>query len=110
MGTITINTEEWNELVCKIDRIAGLMEQLAGRLPADDSTWLDEAQTCGYLKISTKTLQRLRNKGEIKFSTIAKKHHYKAGDIKALLERRAVKSGRERLEGLRDSHRQLSRK
>ncbi|GAB6009983.1 helix-turn-helix domain-containing protein [Dysgonomonas reticulitermitis] len=103
METITVNTEEWNGLVRKIDRIAGFIEQYMERLPADDNTWLDEAQVCGYLKVSTKTLQRLRNSGGLKFSTIAKKHHYKTGDIKALLERRAVKSGRERLEELRNS-------
>ncbi|GAB6010051.1 helix-turn-helix domain-containing protein [Dysgonomonas reticulitermitis] len=103
METITVNAEEWNELVRKINLIAEFIGQLAGQLPADDNTWMDEAQVCGYLKVSTKTLQRLRNSGDIKYSTIAKKHHYKAGDIKALMERRAVKSGRERLEELRNS-------
>jgi hypothetical protein len=34
----------------------------------------------------------------MKFSTIAKKHHYKAEDIKAMLERKAVKNSKEKLE------------
>ncbi|MFC4672926.1 hypothetical protein [Dysgonomonas termitidis] len=52
METITVNAEEWNELVRKIDRIAGFIEQLAERLPADNNAWMDEAQVCGYLKVT----------------------------------------------------------
>ncbi|MDR1717223.1 MAG: helix-turn-helix domain-containing protein [Prevotella sp.] len=106
METITVNVEEWNDLVRKIDRIIEFIEQL----PADDNVWLDEAQACGYLKVSTKTLQRLRNSGDMKYSTIAKKHHYKVSDIRALLERRAVKTGREQLERLRNDHGKKFRK
>jgi hypothetical protein len=57
------------------------------------------------LNITPKTYQRLRKRGDITFSTIAKKHHSKAGDIKALMEKKAVKSGREELEKLRSFHR-----
>ncbi|GAB6009962.1 helix-turn-helix domain-containing protein [Dysgonomonas reticulitermitis] len=67
METITVNAAEWNELVRKINLIAEFIGQLAGQLPADDNAWMDEAQVCGYLKVSTKTLQRLRNSGDIKY-------------------------------------------
>jgi 3-methyladenine DNA glycosylase Tag len=107
MDTVTVNAEEWKELVCKIDRIAGFIEQYAEHLPTDDNVWLDETQVCDYLKISPKTLQRLRKSGDIKFSTVAKKHHYKAGDVKALMERNAVKSSREQIEKLRSSYKTL---
>jgi hypothetical protein len=104
MDTITVNTEKWNELVTKIDRITGFIEQYAERFPADEDTWMDEMQVCNFLKISPKTLQRLRKRGEIKFSTVAKKHHYKAGDVKSLMERNTAQSSRERLEKLRSSY------
>jgi hypothetical protein len=32
---------------------------------------------------------------------IAKKHHYEAGDVKALMEKKTVKNGREELDKLR---------
>jgi hypothetical protein len=89
MDTININAEEWKELIFKIDRITGFIEQYAERLPTDDEAWVDEMQVCNFLKISRKALQRLRNSGEIKFSTVAKKHYYKAGDIKALMEKKS---------------------
>jgi hypothetical protein len=105
MNTIIINEKEWKELSRKIDRISDFIEQVAEQLPTDDNAWLNEAQVCDYLKISPKTLQRLRKSGDIKFSTIAKKHHYKAGEIKVLMEKKSVKSSRERLEELWSSHR-----
>jgi hypothetical protein len=104
METIIINVEEWKDLIFKIDRIVGFIEQYAEQFSTDDNVWLDETQICDYLKISPKTLQRLRKRGEIKFSTVAKKHHYKASDVKALMERNTVKSSREKLEELRSSY------
>ena len=104
MNTTIINAEEWKELVQKIDRITGFIEQYSERLPSDDNSWLNEAQVCDYLKISLKTLQRLRKSGEIKFSTIAKKHHYKAGDIKELMEKKSIKSSKEQVENLKSFH------
>ena len=115
METTIINTEEWKELVQKIDRISEFIEQHTERLPIDDNAWMNEMQVCSYLRISLKTLQRLRKSGEITFSTIAKKHHYKAGDLKALMEKKSIKSSREHIENLRNSyrerfHRQLDNK
>jgi len=105
METVTINAEKWNELLLKIDRIIAFVEQLAERLPADDNTWLNDKEVCDYLKISSRTLQRLRKKGDISFSTIAKKHFYKASEIKELMEKKSVKSNKEQLEALRNLHR-----
>jgi len=105
MDIIMINTEEWKELVQKIDRIFGFIEQYTEHLPSDDNSWLNETQVCDYLRISLKTLQRLRKSGEIKFSTIAKKHHYKAGDVKALMEKKSVKSSRKQVENLQSFYR-----
>ena len=92
MDTVTINLKEWEELSRKIDRIAGFIEQYEERLPSDDSAWLNEREVCNFLQTSTKTLQRFRNRGEVKFSTIGKKHFYKVNDIKALMERKSVKN------------------
>jgi hypothetical protein len=105
MDTVTIGAREWEELSCKIDLIMDFIERQTGRLPAGDNAWLNENEVCEYLKVRTKTLQRLRKSGEVKFSTVGKKHFYKSGDIKALLERMAIKSSKERLEELRNSRR-----
>jgi len=105
MDTIIINVQEWTELVQKIDRINEFIEKFTERLPSDDNSWLNETQVCDYLGVSLKTLQRLRKTGEIEFSTIAKKHHYKSGDVKALMEKKSIKSNRKQVENLRSFHR-----
>jgi len=107
---IIINAEEWKELVQKIDRIIGLFEQYTKRLPLDDNVWLNETQVCNYLKISLKTLQRLRKSGEITFSTIAKKHYYKVGEVKKLMEKKSVKSSQELVENLQSFHKDFFHK
>jgi len=110
METIIINTEEWKDLVQKIDRITRFIEQYAEQFSLDNNTWLNETQVCDYLRISLKTLQRLRKSGEIKFSTIAKKHHYKAEDIKWLMENKLAKNNRELIENFKSFHKERFRK
>jgi hypothetical protein len=73
------------------------------------NAWVAENRLRSYLKISSKTLQRLRNSGDMKYSTIAKKHYYKANDIKVMLERKTVKSGKAQLEKLKNFHGKRSR-
>jgi excisionase family DNA binding protein len=104
MNTIIINAEEWAAMSRKIDLIAKLVEQLAGHLPVDDNAWLSESEVCDRLKISPRTLQRLRKSGDIKFSRICRKYHYKASEVKLLIEKKTVKNNRERLEELKASH------
>ena len=104
MDIITVNTQEWKELVLKIDRISTFVEQFMERLPVTDNAWLNEKEVCDYLKISTRTLQRLRTNGDITFSTIAKKHFYKSNEIRELMEKKSNNSNSKRLEALRNSH------
>jgi 3-methyladenine DNA glycosylase Tag len=105
METIIVNAQEWQALVHKIDRITTFVEQYMKRLPTDDNVWLNEKEVCNLLKVSSRTLQRLRTRGDISFSTIATKHFYKAGSIRELLEKKSVKSRKEQIEALRNAHR-----
>jgi len=109
MDTVIINVEEWQSLSHKIDRIAEFVEQFIKRLPADENAWLSEREVCDYLKISSKTLQRLRKSGDIKFSCIGRKCHYRASEVNQLIEKKAVKSVREQLEELKRSQKKCFR-
>jgi AraC-like DNA-binding protein len=104
METITLNAEEWQSLLLKIDRIDTFVRQLREHLPVDGNAWLNEKEVCRYLNISPRTLQRLRKSGDMSFSTIASKHFYKASSIWELMEKKSVKSGKEKVEALRSSH------
>ena len=105
MDTTIISAEEWRGLLLKIDRISAFVEQFSERLPADDNAWLNDKEVCDCLKISSRTLHRLRKRGDLSFSTIAKKHFYKASQIKELMEKKSVKSVKEQVDALRNSHR-----
>jgi len=104
MDTIIINVQEWKELLLKIDRIAAFVEQFTERLPVADDAWLNDREVCDCLKISPRTLQRLRKNGDISFSTIAKKHFYNASEIRKLMEKKSVNSTGKQLEALRNYH------
>ena len=103
MDAIIINVQEWQELVFKIDRITAFMEQFMERLPVADNAWMNDREVCDCLKISPRTLQRLRKGGDLSFSTIAKKHFYKASEIRELMEKKSVNSSSKQLEVLRSS-------
>ena len=101
MEAIIINAEEWRTLLHKIDRIAACIEQSAEQPQTDSNLWLNEEEICELLKISTKTLYRLRKNGDISYSSIAQKHYYRKSDIWKLMEKRAVKSTDERINELK---------
>ena len=103
MEAIIISAEEWRTLLHKIDRITAFMEQATTQPLTDDNSWLNDEEVCELLKIGTKTLYRLRKKGDISYSTIAQKHYYKKSDIWKLMEKKSVKSTNEQINMLRNS-------
>jgi len=48
--------------------------------------WMDGAQVQTTLDISSRTLQTLRNNGQLPFSQINRKIYFKTADVEALLE------------------------
>ena len=102
MEAIIINAEEWRTLLQKINQINAIVEQLTEQQqPTNNNAWLNDEQVCELLKISIKTLYRLRKSGDISYSTIAGKHYYKASAIDALMEKKTVRSTVERINELK---------
>jgi hypothetical protein len=56
------------------------------------------------LKISERTLQRLRTKGHISYSMISGKTYYTIAEVKRMLNERLVRSNQESLNQLIESH------
>ncbi len=48
--------------------------------------WLDVSETCGYLKISSRTLQNYRDKGMLPYSQIRAKIYFKLSDLNQFIE------------------------
>jgi hypothetical protein len=56
------------------------------RVEVFKENWLDADQVTEALKISTRTLQSLRDNGTLPFSRINGKFYYKAADLEKLLD------------------------
>lgn len=56
------------------------------------SEWLDSQEVCSLLKISPRTLQNLRDTGQIAYSQLEKKIYYKKEDIHKYIEKNNSKS------------------
>ncbi len=105
MKVITIESEAFKELQAKINTIANYItsQQEIASL-GDDEIWVDSYEVCTFLKISERTLQRLRSNGEISYSKIRGRNYYKVGEIRRLIESRVIKSNQEFMQDLITNH------
>lgn len=105
MEVITMESKAFKELQTKIDTIANyILDREEAENINEDEIWVDSYEVCTFLKISERTLQRLRSKNEITFSTIRGRHYYKIGEIKRMLESRLIKSTQESMQDLITNH------
>ena len=71
MDVITMESKAYKELDNKITAIADyIFNRLEAEKPNEDDMWVDSYEVCTFLKISEKTLQRLRVSGTIAYSNI----------------------------------------
>lgn len=105
MEVITIDSGAYQLLVEKIDRIAEyVMNQTQKEDTGLDNEWVDGYEVCTCLRISERTLQRLRSKGEISFSVIGGKTYYTIAEVKRLLKERLVRSNPDNIDELVKQH------
>lgn len=110
MEIIGIDSELYKDLVKKIDFITDyIVNQKTSDIQENvDEIWVDGYEVCTFLRISERTLQRLRSNGQISYSIISGKSYYQIKEIKRLLESHLIKSGAESLEYLIKQHKQYN--
>lgn len=105
MDVITMESKAHKELDNKITAIADyIFNRLEAEKPNEDDMWVDSYEVCTFLKISEKTLQRLRVSGTIAYSNIRGRYFYKVSEIRRMLEERLVKSNKENIDNLITNH------
>ena len=106
MEVITIDSVAYKTLESKINAIADYVAHSSKTETAinEDEIWVDSYEVCTFLKISEKTLQRLRTSGEINYSNIRGRYFYKIAEIKRMLENRLIKRTKENLNDLITNH------
>ncbi len=99
MNVITLESEAYKALIEKIDSLSKFVEQIQPKVNPEEA-WVDSKDVCTYLRISSRTLQRLRSSGHISYSTLGGKIYYTISEIKKLLESRKIRTSAESLDEL----------
>lgn len=104
MDVITIESQAFKELTAKINTIAKFVVAHQTEENNSDSEWVDSYEVCTFLKISERTLQRLRSNGIIAYSILSGKSYYTIGEIKRMLNEKRIRSTDEHLMDLIQNH------
>ncbi len=90
-----------------MDKLEALSEYVYSMEPSvenEDENWVGSQDICRFLKISERTLQRLRANGKITYSCMGGKYYYQIGQIRKLLRAHIIKSNDECLQDLIAHH------
>lgn len=93
MEVITIESRAFKQLMDKLDALSEYVYSM--ERPDEnneDEGWVDSQEVCRFLKISERTLQRLRSDRKITYSCLSGKYYYQISEIKKLLKERVIKS------------------
>ena len=105
MEIITFESKAYKDLDNKITAIADyIFNNKEAESINEDDIWVDSYEVCTFLKISEKTLQRLRVAGTITYSNIRGRYFYKISEVKRMLEERLIRSNKENIQDLITNH------
>lgn len=106
MEVITIDSKAYKELIDKINTITKfVLSYQSDYNEKPDEMWVDSYEVCTFLKISDRTLQRLRTRGTISYSIISGKAYYTIAEVRRMLEEKLIRSNEDNLNNLIKNHR-----
>ena len=103
MEVITIESQAFKNLMSKVDTIFDYVISQQNIQDEEDS-WVDSYEVCTFLKISDRTLQRLRSENKINYSRIRGKNYYKISEIKRMMEENLIRRSEDCLQNLIENH------
>jgi hypothetical protein len=103
MEVITIESQAFKSLMSKVDTIFDYVISQQNIQDEEDS-WVDSYEVCTFLKISDRTLQRLRSENKINYSRIRGKNYYKISEIKRMMEENLIRRSEDCLQDLIQNH------
>ncbi|GHU63018.1 transcriptional regulator [Bacteroidia bacterium] len=90
MEVITFDSKAYKDLITKIERIADFVLKKETAPDKEEEIWLDSFEVADLLRISTKTLQRLRKENLISYTVLRGKCLYKFSEIERGLNERLI--------------------
>ena len=100
MEVITIESRAFKQLMDKLEALSEYVYSMEPSVENEDENWVGSQDICRFLKISERTLQRLRANGKITYSCMGGKYYYQIGQIRKLLRAHIIKSNDECLQDL----------
>jgi hypothetical protein len=101
MEVITMESQAFKELTAKINTIAKFVSAIQSKTEEEpEDGWVDSYEVCTFLKISSKTLQRLRAANAVSYSQIRGKNFYRISEIERLLSENIIQRSNEHLQDL----------
>ena len=110
MDVITIESQAFKDLTAKINTIAKFV--IAYHEAKNDDTsdgWVDNHEVCTFLKVSPRTLQRLRASKVIVYTRIRGKTFYRISEVKRMMDNNIIRRSEELLQNLINNY-QLQQK
>ena len=105
MEVITIESKAFKQLMEKLEALSEYVYAMERPAENTDDEWVDSQEVCRFLKISDRTLQRLRTNGKITYSCIGGKYYYQISHLKQLLKENVIKSTDKCIQELIEHHR-----
>ena len=111
MEIITIDSVLYKELIKKIDFITEYITYNNSQATNSDinDSWVDSYEVCTFLRISERTLQRLRSNGQISYSILSGKTYYKISEIKRMLDEHLIRANEGYLIDLIENHKEYNK-
>lgn len=100
MELITFDHPAYQELVNKINRIADYVFHKEASPQQKQEIWLTSEELADLLKISTRTLQRMRKEQVIPYTVLRRRCLYRLSDIEECITRRAITCSPQTLDDL----------
>ena len=104
MEVITIESKAFKELTAKINTIAKFVIAFQNKEDETKDDWVDSYEVSTFLKVSERTLQRLRASRSITFSRIRGKNFYRISEIQRLMNNNIIRCSEESLHDLIKNH------
>lgn len=106
MEVITIESRAFKQLIDKLEALSEYVHSMERPVENEDEIWVGSQDICQFLRISERTLQRLRTNGKITYSCLGGKYYYQISQIKKLLNENIIKSSDDCLRELVEHHQQ----
>lgn len=90
MELITFDHQAYQELTEKINRIADYVFNKEATVQQKRDTWLTSDELAELLRISTRTLQRMRKDRTIPYTLLRRKCLYRLSDVEECISRRVL--------------------